>query len=842
MGQGLEERFWEDPGPSPAHAAPPVAYNAAMQAEGPGQPHRRPLLLLAGALNRAAGGDFDPDGDPVRLRRKLSITVAGVASAALMLELLLTRMFPFFLGNISAFVAIPVAMSGLALGATALHWTRGEPQPRWLPVLVPLLGVLTLLALVLEFALFNEVFNLTSHWEQNPRHDATKTVVLSTMFVPSFATAGLILSVAFSAGAKDVGRLYALDLAGSALACVAAPLLLWALDMRYVVCALLALLAVVNASIFTRGARWLRAALGAGTGALAVLAAMGVVFVARPDAAVLGGRYTDDSVVREVRHGWNHVSRVGLLDFRRPRGSHFSWIVHDDGISNVAVLRYDPAFVDGTRRRGGTWTQRIPFLMDRPPKTALVMFAGCGKDMLQMYEYAHGDLAVRGVEINGIVKRLVTPRSDPWRMREFLALPGVDLEIAEGRAFLEHDRRRYDAIFVATNGAQHASRTGHSRKFLDTHEAMASYLDHLADGGVIVFNNQSVHQKVESFKRLLDERGGRPFGEAAALIGKRGSGDRKADILVLKPEGLSEKEVERLASAYPRPRGRSKARWLKYAPGMAADRDVSAMALRPADPAKFVPTDDVPYERRVDWAGFVLSPKDEAFDDVAYSSDWIKVFTFGFFCLLSALIFLAFQVRRRGPRRLPAWLAGYFLLTGVCYMTAQIGLMAKLELFMGRPLYSVSVVLASFLLANGAGSAWVGRRQEAGRPTRVAVLALLALLAVILTLAAADLVLVHLLGWPAPVKAVLAFLTLAPLAFVMGCFYPTGVALATGRGLSAQVPMTFGLATISSVLGSTWAMVEVINVGFRAMVAHAAVGYALLAVIAGVAWVLERRQ
>ena len=44
-----------------------------------------------------------------------------------------------------------------------------------------------------------------------------------------------------------------------------------------------------------------------------------------------------------------------------------------------------------------------------------------------------------------------------------------------------------------------------------------------------------------------------------------------------------------------------------------------------------------------------------------------------------------------------------------------IGLMAKLELFLGNPLFAISVVLASFLLFNGAGSAWVGRREARGR-------------------------------------------------------------------------------------------------------------------------------
>ncbi len=65
---------------------------------------------------------------------------------------------------------------------------------------------------------------------------------------------------------------------------------------------------------------------------------------------------------------------------------------------------------------------------------------------------------------------------------------------------------------------------------------------------------------------------------------------------------------------------------------------------------------------------------------------------------------------------LPLPLTAWFLGSGVAYMLAQIGLMAKLELFMGKPLYSISVVLAAFLLANGLGSAFVERREKQGRP------------------------------------------------------------------------------------------------------------------------------
>ena len=59
----------------------------------------------------------------------------------------------------------------------------------------------------------------------------------------------------------------------------------------------------------------------------------------------------------------------------------------------------------------------------------------------------------------------------------------IDLRIDEGRAFLERADEKYDLIYVANNGAVHASRTGHTRKFLDTYEAMSAYIDQLSPDG-----------------------------------------------------------------------------------------------------------------------------------------------------------------------------------------------------------------------------------------------------------------------------------------------------------------------------------------------------------------------
>ncbi len=789
-----------------------------------------------------ARGDFD-DGaqDSPARRAKLRLVVFAVAFSLLMLELVLARMFPFFLGNISSFIAIPVAMFGLSVGALTLHWIPGDPRPRWIPTLLPALLLVTFLSFLVLFFLFDHVdaFGLTHHKLQNPAHDAMKTAVFGLLFVPSFAVGGVVLSTAFTAGRAQVGSLYALDLLGSALACLIAPVVLHFVDLPVAITVLLAVLGLACVFVLTAIRRTLSVRLGIVIGVLGLLGSTQLIFTEHPEPSVIGVRYANGRTVKELRHQWNDVSRVALMQFGEDdeKGRHFR-LIHDDGISNVIVRSFNERRID--RKQDFRHPQGFPFLTDKPATTALVMFAGAGQDMMRMLEYSRGTVDVTGVELNGLVPRLVSGLLYPaWHLDDFYARDDVHLVIDEGRAFLNRDTKKYDAIFVASNGAQHANRTGHSRKYLDTKEAMAAYLDHLSEDGIIVFNEQPRVHKIEIFKRLLAERGLADYADAAMILGRyRWNPKNRVDTIVLKPSGWSKGEADRLLQHWMQYDDRR----VHYAPFHAGNvRELQALVRSPPDPTAYVPTDDRPYERGIQWDRLVLAPNEAQWTDLEFAMDWTKVFTMVLFGGLSLLVVLLFYVRKRGPRRLPLWLTGYFLATGVCYMLAQIGLMAKLELFMGFPLYAIAVVLASFLLFNGLGSALVGRYQAQGRVLPILVPALGAAAALPLTLLLVDGVLLHQLGLPVLVKAPMALLAVAPLAFVLGMFYPLGVGLAVRRDLGTLVPMTFGLATLSSVLGSTWAMIAVLDHGFTDVILAGEFGYIGLAVLSGVGLLTTRR-
>jgi hypothetical protein len=322
------------------------------------------------------------------------------------------------------------------------------------------------------------------------------------------------------------------------------------------------------------------------------------------------------------------------------------------------------------------------------------------------------------------------------------------------------------------------------------------------------------------FRRLFRARGLKDLKNKMIVLKSR-----KISLLV-KPSGFSKNEVSRIREHWAKNRKNK----VKYAPGDSREKRKRWLKSKPK---VFVPNDDKPYLEPIDIGGFELFPNKKQLKDSKYALSWIKVFTFLFFGTCTILAILGGQIRRRGGRRIPLALAAYFLVTGVSYMVTQIGLMAKLELFMGQPIYAISVVLASYLLANAGGAALVHRLDRAGRRPPIWLAALAAALCLLVTLFVVELYVTQLLWLPMWAKAPLGMLSCAPLAVILGMFYPLGVMTLVDRRQNQLVPFSFSLAALSSMLGGIWAMGAVINLGFSAVVLHAEIGYVAIALVSG---------
>jgi hypothetical protein len=756
-------------------------------------------------------------------RRAMAVVfLVGVVSLAY--ELTQVRMLAFFLGNSMDFLAIPIALLGLAIGSMYRHFAyRGDSAVLVQGLSAALLPTMAV-SLVAFFAVSNAFFDQIHVSLANPSTDALRLVVYALIFLPPYVIFGALFATLFSDWSHRIGRLYFFDLAGAALGCVLAPMLLTFTDLWSTLVVVL---------VGALGLLWVggpptvpvRASAVIGTLVVGALAAGGLVFHEDPNPMALGRTVARDANrVDVVDVEWNEIARTALLRARFGKGRVGLSIVQDNGLSNVSVLPYRPE-----RSRDSVyeaeWQRRFAWALGMEPKSVLVIFAGAGRDMIAFDKLADGQADVVGVELNPtVVDWAHHPKLAHMKLGEFVDKPNIHLVNAEGRDFLNRDDRTYDLIYVANNGAVHTSRTGHTRKFLDTYEAMGAYLDHLSEDGLIIFMNQPVTEKLASFRRLFEERGlGDPMQSMYGFGWK--NVPEMLDTLVVKRGGFSEADLDVLDAEVQRhadevmvlysPRAMVHPRW---SPGM----DGSLAGMR-------MVSDDQPFTHSLELGSLRMVPSEAQLKDRRYVSSWVKAFTIGFFALASLAVGAAAMFAGGAAARVPPLWFAYLLTSGVGYMCVEIGLIAKTELFVGNPLYAVALNLAVFLIANAVGALL---QDNIGLMRSGTWLIGATLVSVAWGVGAVEVLNATLLSMPLMLKAVGVLIAVFPAGLVLGTFYPYCVAQLVAAGKGPTVPMTYGLTTLASVLGSSFAMTAIIDLGFSRVIAIGAVCYVAAGVLA----------
>jgi hypothetical protein len=147
----------------------------------------------------------------------------------------------------------------------------------------------------------------------------------------------------------------------------------------------------------------------------------------------------------------------------------------------------------------------------------------------------------------------------------------------------------------------------------------------------------------------------------------------------------------------------------------------------------------------------------------------------------------------------------------------------------------VAVVLFSFLLFAGIGSAAAGRLNDAAlrklRNPVGAVMPAVALaigLCALLCLGLLASLLQHALALPDAMRIVMAAALIAPLAFFMGMPFPLGLARVQAHD-ARLVPWAWAINGCASVMGAVLAALLAIHVGFTAVVVVALVLYGVAA-------------
>ena len=766
--------------------------------------------------------------DPTGLRDSriagMPLGVAMTSFAALLLELSLTRLYSVVLFYHFAFLAISTALLGLGAGGVTAHLLRAR-LARWdTRRLSSALCAINALATV---AVLEIVLHVPVSVHLGLANMINLTVLYLASAVPFFFT-GVLFSVVFSREARQIPLLYAADLLGGAVACLALVPLLNALGAPNAILVAAIVMAAASA-VWVTDAR-LRAR---GT-ALAV--ALAVLVVANRsgrwiDVVYAKGGRLDTSLVEFAR--WNAISRIEV-----DKQGDQKWIVIDaDASSQIANV--DPHAWGGTKLEAQLMAEPPSVANVLRPKGAYAIIGpGGGVDVIRAV--ANGSPSVTGIEINPLIATTVMRERYADFAHHLYDIPEVRIVVSDGRSFVRNSTDKYDVLqmtLVDTWASTAAGAFALSENNLYTIEAFGEYFAHLKPDGFVAITRWEFQQprealRVVSVAMAALQRIGVANPQRHFIVVADGELDTDGTaVAVLAKKSAFTADEEAGVRAHLAVHPTLRALYLPSAPPANAYTDL----LASNDPFAFGEAyefDITPVTDNRPFFFFTLHPRQILSKAlVGRGIDWkvnLGVVVLGMVLIISALAVLAFLVvpmllHDRGRPRDTAQLT-YFVAIGVGFMLVEIAFIQRFVLFLGHPTYALTVVVFLMLLSCGVGSAlsrnWLTNTTHARK----------ALGLIVVGVALYSLVLPKILGalvaLPLPAKALVSAVLLIPLGIAMGMPFPSGLrSLATTTG-GGTVEWAWAMNAGSSVLGSVLAIVIAINFGITATLLTGAAAYA----------------
>lgn len=759
--------------------------------------------------------------------RALGATMFLLSLGLVLFELALTRVFGVVLFASFAHLALGVAMLGISLGALAQHvrpeWVPAEGLERRLAGIALAQGGLSVLA-----ALAALVLPVTLQSNDSPEHYGERSAVAWSLISPlwfgvllpllasPFAAAGLAFGGAFHRRREQIGRLYALDLAGGgAAALLFLPLLALvpAPDLVWVVLAACA------------GAAWglTRRAGGAlprlalaltllGAGLAGASAARGGLLQVRAAAG-----YSEENITWSR---WTPLTRIAVHESTR---GTFAVL---DNTSASQIVR-----TEGEVRRLAREPNRALVYRLKPPGARVaILAASAGPEVAVARHHGHEDIdAIDIAAVPDMVRaRFPDDPVNPFRGER------VRRVVADGRSAILHATEPYDIIQMVHANLHSAAgllASAWSPSLLESREAFDTYLDHLAPGGILSFGRGA--------------RTPRLAHAAAAALRARGVERPELHILTI--------------------RGAASLMLVRDEPWTAAQRDEVRTLLARDYPDQTIHLDPIERDRKqirrvleegapiTDDRPYMESPEDVAEmlgqaaqrllgraegevdpGAIVYHTLLMQaVFTaLGGLALMAVAALSRERVGLGSTRGLVGGL-GYAAGLGYGYLAVETALIHELVLFVGHPTYALTAVIFTMMLSSGVGSA-LAQRVPLERGVRVLRGALLATLALgaLQAFVLPELLHATALGLPLGVRVLLTGAALAPLGLVMGVPWSLGMRLLRPEA-GGLVPWAWAVNGWMSVVASLSTVLLSRVWGYNLAFAVALGAYVLALALAG---------
>ena len=745
------------------------------------------------------------------MRRTMPLFLIGlflICMCVLMLQIAETRLLSVMAWYYLAFFAISMAMFGMTAGSLLVYFKSHLFPPErllerlsWIGTAFAIAVAVSTLSMVTSVLLADLISVMVLLW-----------LKLILIILPPYVFAGMAISLALTRSPWPVGIVYGVDLVGAATGCLFVLVLLTWMDG---VSALLAIGAVGAVAAACFRAAW-RQSRNTAIRELAVsrwfvllhpvllallLAAMAWLNTSIQPRGIVPMVVKDQlENVPPAAQQWNSFSRVRAE--QETTGTPAMWgpsasmpvvdvaqrRMSIDGSASTAMYRFNG---DIATLQFLTYdVTNLGYVIRNKGRSATIGVGG-GRDLLSAHLFGFTD--VTGVELNPIFIDWLTNR---FRNYNHLAdLPGTRFFVDEARSWFARTTERFDLIemsLVDTWAATGAGAFSLSENGLYTVQGWQHFLDALTPSGVLTVSRWYNPRNIAETGRLLSL--------AATALRARGvehaepqiflAGTPNLATIIVGNGPLSADDLSRLHKATSE---------LGFTELVSPDREIASPVLRQILQTRSereleslthryhvdftAPTDDRPFffNQLVLTDAASVRGAQEAPDGVI-RGNLEATKTIGIIVLLSAILVLVTMIlpslpAMRRTKASLAWLGTlYFALIGLGFMFIEIGIIQRVSLFLGHPVYGLGIGLFSIILSTGVGSL-ISERLKLDTPRKLVGWAvLLSLFVVLLTFWFPALVRAF-EGHVLAVRILVALAAIVPSGLLMGFGFPTGMRL-----------------------------------------------------------------
>jgi hypothetical protein len=781
--------------------------------------------------------------------------------ATLMLQVSLTRLFSVALWHHFAFMVVSIAFLGYGASGTLLMMVPRIKTP-------PLRPTLACLALGFSMA------TLAAYWCSNvipfdpariiwDRYQWIYLLGYYGVLATPFFFAGLILALAYTRHSEAVNRLYACDLAGAGLGCLA--LFLVYSFAGEVGAVLLVCLLSASASFAFSANGW-----KINLARIPWLLILGLLLLARPGFLDLNiSPYKALRVAlrhpgaRTLETRWHPAARIDVIESGAARFAPGLSLEFQGSLPDQLGLCLDAGHLNAITRFAGDVDQlsftaslpaSLPYVIGKPNRVLIMEPLG-GLDILTARYHGANDIVT--THANPLVLRIMEDS-----LKEFSGKLYENEAMAveqQARSFLLRAPEPFDVIQLPLTdslGAVSSGLYGLSEDYSLTLEALKAYISALTPGGVLTVTKYLLPPPRHEIRlaalacEALEAMGVKYPAQHIGAIRSWGT-----FTLLIKRSPFEPQEIDRMKSfcdrlrfdlvCYPEMQREEANKYNRFPSPLYYD--MIQRVLDPLTREAFYSTylfdvrpvtDDRPFF----YHNFRMDKVIPLYR--AVGNKWQLFLEGGYLIHLIfiqaaviSLVLITLPLRKSG-RPSSSWFLAYFGLIGMAFMLTEICLIQRFILFLTRPVYAFSVVLFSVLVASAIGSYYSRKVTIEGSNGELLLKRLLGRIPVLLitpVLLLAYAFFLHKLltpttAWPLWIRCGVAFFVILPLGFVMGTFFPSGVR-ALSRRLESAIPWAWAVNASGSAVGSVLAVLIALSYGFTTVLCLAAVAYGIAVLV-----------